>query len=123
MSGFTTKIGERRGTGLHWCANSVNAMGGKLFARSPGLNQGATLHLILPLGRCRGHVRRLSERHAAPDAPVSRPKKRILLADDEPRILDEYAQILSGNEAKDAQRIALGRTGARALRRRRLRRR
>ena len=38
---------------------------------------------------------------------ISRPKKRILLADDEPRILAEYAQILSGNEAKDSQRIAL----------------
>jgi two-component system, NtrC family, sensor kinase len=47
--GFTTKIGERRGTGLHWCANSISAMGGKLFATSPGLGHGATFHLILPL--------------------------------------------------------------------------
>lgn len=47
--GFSTKIGERRGTGLHWCANSVAKMGGELFATSPGIDRGAVLHLLLPL--------------------------------------------------------------------------
>lgn len=47
--GFTTKIGERRGTGLHWCANSTSKMGGKLFATSPGINCGSIFHLLLPL--------------------------------------------------------------------------
>jgi signal transduction histidine kinase len=50
VRGFTTKKrGGRRGTGLHWCANRVIAMGVKLYAESPGLYQGATLHLLLPL--------------------------------------------------------------------------
>lgn len=47
--GFSTKIGERRGTGLHWCANSVAKMDGELFATSPGIDRGAVLHLLLPL--------------------------------------------------------------------------
>ena len=46
--GFTTK---RRGSGLglHWSANSAAALGGKLYADSPGAGPGATLHLLLPL--------------------------------------------------------------------------
>lgn len=46
--GFSTKTGERRGTGLHWCANSMRAMGGRILAESPGPGQGATMHLIIP---------------------------------------------------------------------------
>ncbi len=50
VRGFTTKKRSgRRGTGLHWCANRVIAMGGKVYAESPGLNAGATLHVLLPL--------------------------------------------------------------------------
>jgi sensor domain CHASE-containing protein len=46
--GFSTK---QRGTGLglHWSATTVAALGGKLYAESPGVGQGATLHLLLPL--------------------------------------------------------------------------
>jgi len=46
--GFTTKKGGSRGTGLHWCANSVAAMGGRMHADSEGLGRGATMHLLLP---------------------------------------------------------------------------
>ncbi len=50
VRGFTTKKRSgRRGTGLHWCANRVIAMGGKVYAESPGVNAGATLHVLLPL--------------------------------------------------------------------------
>jgi two-component system, NtrC family, sensor kinase len=49
VRGFTTKKGGRRGTGLHWCANRISAMGGKLFAESPGRYAGATLHVMLLL--------------------------------------------------------------------------
>ncbi len=45
--GFSTKKESRRGAGLHWCANSVTAMFGKIYAESAGLNQGATLHVLL----------------------------------------------------------------------------
>ncbi len=46
--GYTTKDGPKRGTGLHWCANCVAAMGGQMFAESPGPNCGATFHILLP---------------------------------------------------------------------------
>jgi len=49
VRGFTTKKGGRRGTGLHWCANRIATMGGKLFAESPGRDGGATLHVLLPI--------------------------------------------------------------------------
>ena len=47
--GYTSKVGPKRGTGLHWCANCVAAMGGQIFAESPGLNSGATFHILLPV--------------------------------------------------------------------------
>ena len=46
--GYTTKTGARRGTGLHWCANRIGAVKGRLFAESDGLGRGATLHILLP---------------------------------------------------------------------------
>jgi signal transduction histidine kinase len=49
VRGFTTKKGRRRGVGLHWCANRIAAMGGKLFAESPGPGSGAILHVQLPV--------------------------------------------------------------------------
>jgi len=45
---FSTKQ-RGSGLGLHWSANAVSAMGGRLHAESAGAGQGATLHLILPL--------------------------------------------------------------------------
>ena len=47
--GFSTRRARSGGLGLHWCANTVNAMGGRLEAESKGRGQGATLHLVLPL--------------------------------------------------------------------------
>lgn len=47
--GFSTKKNDQRGAGLHWCANSVAAMFGKIFAESAGHNQGATLHVLLKI--------------------------------------------------------------------------
>jgi signal transduction histidine kinase len=49
VRGFSTKQGNRRGTGLHWCANSMLAIGGRVFAESPGAGCGATMHLIVPV--------------------------------------------------------------------------
>lgn len=45
---FSTKQ-RGSGVGLHWSANAVAALGGRLFAESPGAGRGASLHLILPL--------------------------------------------------------------------------
>jgi two-component system, NtrC family, sensor kinase len=48
--GFTTKSPEtNHGIGLHWCANAIGALGGRIWAASDGLGRGAALHLLIPL--------------------------------------------------------------------------
>ena len=49
--GFSTKKGERRGTGLHWCANCITGMGGKITPFSEGVGKGATFRLTLPIAQ------------------------------------------------------------------------
>ena len=46
--GFTSKA-RGSGIGLHWCANTMAAMGGRIHASSDGPGRGACLHLVLPL--------------------------------------------------------------------------
>ncbi len=46
--GFSTK-GRGSGMGLHWCANTVAAFGGRIFAQSDGAGAGTCLHLLLPI--------------------------------------------------------------------------
>jgi signal transduction histidine kinase len=46
--GFTTKEKGVGGIGLHWCANSMTGMAGRIFAESDGPGRGARIHLILP---------------------------------------------------------------------------
>ncbi len=47
--GFTSKTqGETNGLGLHWCANAVAGMGGRIVAVSDGLGHGAEFHVLLP---------------------------------------------------------------------------
>ena len=48
--GFTTKSPEtNHGIGLHWCANAIGALGGRIWAASDGPGRGAALHLLVPL--------------------------------------------------------------------------
>jgi two-component system, NtrC family, sensor kinase len=48
--GFTTKSKEtNHGIGLHWCANAVSALGGRIWATSDGAGRGASLHMLIPL--------------------------------------------------------------------------
>jgi two-component system, NtrC family, sensor kinase len=48
--GFSTKSPEtNHGIGLHWCANAVGALGGRIWAASDGPGRGAALHLLVPL--------------------------------------------------------------------------
>jgi two-component system NtrC family sensor kinase len=47
--GFSTK-GRGSGLGLHWCANTINALKGKLYAENKGNNRGAIFHILLPFG-------------------------------------------------------------------------
>jgi len=47
--GFTSKSeGATTGLGLHWCANAVASMGGRIFADSQGEGHGAEFHVLLP---------------------------------------------------------------------------
>jgi two-component system, NtrC family, sensor kinase len=49
-SGFSTKSSEtNHGIGLHWCANAINALGGRIWATSDGPGRGTSIHLIVPL--------------------------------------------------------------------------
>ncbi|HEY5101519.1 MAG TPA: CHASE4 domain-containing protein [Steroidobacteraceae bacterium] len=49
--GFSTKSkATNYGIGLHWCANAIGALGGRLWATSDGPGHGASMHLLLPLG-------------------------------------------------------------------------
>ena len=45
--GFSTKS-RGSGTGLHWSANTIQILGGRLFAESEGLGLGACFNLLLP---------------------------------------------------------------------------
>jgi signal transduction histidine kinase len=46
--GFTTKPEGSSGIGLHWCANTIAAMNGRLYAESAGIGRGACFHLLFP---------------------------------------------------------------------------
>ena len=46
--GYTSKSGDLSGLGLHWCANAIAAMGGRIQAESTGAGQGAQFHVLLP---------------------------------------------------------------------------
>jgi signal transduction histidine kinase len=48
VHGFTTRK-DGHGFGLHSSANAAREMGGSLTASSPGINQGATFTLLLPM--------------------------------------------------------------------------
>jgi sensor domain CHASE-containing protein len=48
--GFSTKPRDtNHGIGLHWCANAISALGGRIWAASDGPGLGASMHLMLPL--------------------------------------------------------------------------
>jgi len=47
--GYSSKEeGEFTGLGLHWCANAIAGMGGRISAASDGVGQGAEFHVLLP---------------------------------------------------------------------------
>jgi len=46
--GFSTKRNKTGGLGLHWSANSVASMAGRMYAESKGPGQGAQIHVLLP---------------------------------------------------------------------------
>jgi signal transduction histidine kinase len=48
--GFSTKsVKTNSGIGLHWCANAIGALGGRIWATSEGPGKGAAIHFVVPL--------------------------------------------------------------------------
>ncbi len=47
--GFSTRTDKHGGLGLHWCANTLSALGGRVTLTSPGKGLGAVACLDLPL--------------------------------------------------------------------------
>jgi sensor domain CHASE-containing protein len=48
--GYSTKSRDsNQGIGLHWCANAILGLGGRIWATSEGPGRGASLHLELPV--------------------------------------------------------------------------
>ena len=48
--GFSTKSKDTNyGIGLHWCANALAALGGRIWATSEGKGRGSSMHLTVPL--------------------------------------------------------------------------
>jgi two-component system NtrC family sensor kinase len=46
--GYSSKDGNLSGLGLHWCANALAGMGGRIQAESAGPGHGAEIHVLLP---------------------------------------------------------------------------
>ena len=81
--GFSSKEGHQRGLGLHWCANALSNMGGRISAESDGKDCGASFHVWLPSGT--GRRSAAHEPHS-----VSR-RSRPARSGDAERLTDEYA--------------------------------
>ncbi|MGA2776559.1 MAG: CHASE4 domain-containing protein [Steroidobacteraceae bacterium] len=55
--GFSTKSpATNHGIGLHWCANAIGSLGGRIWAASDGPGRGASLHVVLPLEFARSAI-------------------------------------------------------------------
>ncbi|MEZ4278819.1 MAG: PAS domain S-box protein [Myxococcota bacterium] len=103
---FTTKpVGRGVGLGLSVSQGIINGLGGTIWIESES-GRGTRVHLRLPPGRVR-------EKPLAKASPSTseRGSRRILLVDDEPRVLEMMARMLGHHDVETA-------TGAReALRR------
>ena len=86
--GFSTRQKTARGLGLHWCANTMNGMGGRIYAESNGVGHGATVHLVLPLADAGNSGRSLMSA-----TTVEPPRYRLLVADDEPNLHEAYRRV------------------------------
>ena len=46
--GFTTKQEGKGGLGLHWCANTLSSIDGRIWAENDGVGNGAIVHVEIP---------------------------------------------------------------------------
>jgi two-component system NtrC family sensor kinase len=47
---YFTKEKEPSGIRLHWCANAMIAMGGRMYVESARLGNGSTIHILFTAG-------------------------------------------------------------------------
>ena len=47
--GASSKRKGLTGIGLHWCANTLTAMKGRIWAESKGEHKGAAFHILIPM--------------------------------------------------------------------------
>jgi PAS domain S-box-containing protein len=88
---FTTKpVGEGTGLGLSICHGIVSAAGGTIEVESE-VGAGSTFRISLP--RAPQRMRRATPR--LPAAPTPRPRRRILVIDDEPALLHALKAVLA----------------------------
>jgi len=95
--GFSTKPPEtNHGIGLHWCANAINALGGRIWrrARVPG-----AAHRCIcwcPWSRVKPCL--LPELREVPMPELNQTTIRVLVVDDEPGVRDAYRQVLAESD-------------------------
>lgn len=88
--GFSSKEGHQRGLGLHWCANALSNMGGRIVAESAGPEMGAEFHVLLP----RGAVGKTAGAGRRPARLATQEPRQSIVAcaeDSTERFKDEYA--------------------------------
>ena len=49
--GHSSRTHKKGGFGLHWCANTLTGMGGRISVSSDGPGKGATFHVFLPAAK------------------------------------------------------------------------
>ncbi len=99
---FTTKGDAGTGLGLNICSAIVTAHGGRIEARSTP-SRGTTIEITLPT----------SDDSETPRQPVVATRLRILVVDDDPRVLSVLADVL----AQDGHEIETAASGEEALER------
>jgi C4-dicarboxylate-specific signal transduction histidine kinase len=88
--GFSSKRGHLSGLGLHWCANALASMGGRISAESAGADRGAEFHVVLP-GSTKDAATARRRKQQGRDREVGKDRE-IIVAEMAGRMQREYAQ-------------------------------
>ncbi|MDP9120071.1 MAG: response regulator, partial [Acidobacteriota bacterium] len=95
----TTRSHGGLGIGLAIVQHIVELHGGRVAAASPGLNQGATFIVTLPIVPAEGELTIKADRRQdpAPPGPAELSGLRVLLVDDEPDAREVLSELLEGS--------------------------
>ncbi|MDD5656085.1 MAG: response regulator [Elusimicrobia bacterium] len=101
-----TRQSSGLGLGLALCRQAVELHSGSIWLESAGPGRGCTAHITLPLARPDGKLARV-------EAPVLVEKRRILIVEDNPDLIDIIQLFISGVSAN--LELAAARSGFEAL--------